>query len=145
MIPGIGGAFVEDRSQTLRLKVPADFAELCRSRMTTAEAALTRFMGDACDLESTRALPRADAISRSSDESAKAARRWLDVALPEVEVLQESSSDFGFEETDLDMLATELDELIDAVHAFVEAGGDAQALARELGERTPAAGSGGIG
>lgn len=138
VIPGIGGAYVEDGSQPLQLQVPAEFAELCRGRMTTAEAALTRFMGDACDLDSTRALPRADGLNCGSHEAVEAARHWVDVALPEADPLPEPSGDFGFDEPDEDPLGAGLDALIDAVHAYVDAGGDAQALAQELGARTAA-------
>lgn len=75
-------------------------------------------------------------MNRGSHEAVEAARHWVDVALPEADSLPEPSVGFGFDELEEDPRGADLDALIDAVHAFVDAGGDAHALAQELGART---------
>lgn len=74
IVPGAGGAFVEDETEPVQIAVPPEFFDLCSRYQLTPEAALRGFIADACDLVNYVKEPRGDHYcSNGSDERMMAA------------------------------------------------------------------------
>lgn len=69
IIPGEGGAFLEDQTSEVTLRVPLEFLEECNRYNISPEEALTGFVADVIGAVSYKSCPRADGLqSNGSDE-----------------------------------------------------------------------------
>ena len=80
IIPGEDGRFVSDNTEKHLFAIPFEFIELA-TRMKTDPATLLKiFIADACNLQSTPELPRADGFSGRGTEALRKARDYLRTA-----------------------------------------------------------------
>lgn len=77
IIPGESGHFVSDSTEKYLLAVPFEFIELATRMKTDPTMLLKHFIADACHLQSTPELPRADGFSSRGNEAVKKARDYL--------------------------------------------------------------------
>jgi hypothetical protein len=96
---------------------------------------LVKFAADACSLLSQADEPRADRLERHSPEAVAAAQTWVSTALGEFSA-EPACPGPSFAEQDFEQVNDGMDALLDAVHAYVDAGGDVDALRQELVQRT---------
>ncbi len=77
IIPGDAGRFVSDNTEKHVLAIPFEFIELATRMKTDPESILKHFIADACHLQSTPELPRADGFSSRGTESTRKAHDYL--------------------------------------------------------------------
>ncbi len=79
-VPGKGGWFVEDCTEDVTIKMPAEFLELCESRGITPEQALQGFIADVCGLVNAVDHPREDGFSSNGSDERNMASDYFDRA-----------------------------------------------------------------
>ncbi len=77
IIPGEAGRFVSDNTENHPVPIPFEFIELATRMKTDPVSILKNFMADACRLQSSPELPRADGLSSRGAETEKKARDYL--------------------------------------------------------------------
>lgn len=77
IIPGESGRFVSDSTEKYQLAVPFEFIELATRMKTDPVTLLKQFIADACHLQSSPELPRADGFSSRGNEAVRKARDYL--------------------------------------------------------------------
>ena len=77
VIPGEGGRFVSDSTARHAVAIPFEFIELATRMKTDPVSILKLFIADACHLQSTPELPRADGFSSRGTESSRKAHDHL--------------------------------------------------------------------
>lgn len=79
-IPGEGGRYIEDQTDSVEINVPPEFTALCASRGITVETALRGFIADVCGLQNYVNNPREDGFSSNGSDERMYAGQWFDRA-----------------------------------------------------------------
>lgn len=77
LVPGKDGLFVRDQTDAITLRIPPEFAALCRDFGLTAVDVLRGFIADVAALQNYFALPRADGYSSNGSDERGLAQQWL--------------------------------------------------------------------
>lgn len=82
-IPGKDGRFIADETESVELRVPPEFVQLCAERGLAPELVLRGFIADVCRLQSYVVNPREDGFSSNGSDERMLAEQWFDRAYPD--------------------------------------------------------------
>lgn len=77
ILPGVGGAFVEDETESFRVRVPPEFISVAARYRVNVARLLRAFVADACGIEPRPGVPRADSYSKTNSAAHAAAGAYL--------------------------------------------------------------------
>lgn len=125
LTPGEAGAFVEDQSESVTLRVPAEFVWECKRYGMSPAEMLQGFACDAAGVMNYNVRPRADGFSSNGSDERDMADEWMHRAyagrMVDVDALEAEEERQEEERADRDEVGYMLDE-------WISAGGDKDTL-----------------
>jgi hypothetical protein len=77
IVPGKDGSLVKQDTETLALKIPREFVELCRTGQLLPETVLRGFVADLCALQNWVHCPREDNYSSNGSDERRMAQDYF--------------------------------------------------------------------
>jgi hypothetical protein len=116
LIPGDEGRFISDETIAITIRVPPEFARVCRSVQRSPEEVLHGFVADLADISNYVSHPRADGFCSNGSDERMYAEQWLDRAYGmdrvDVYALEADDAERIERQCDYDDLAALLDEYV---------------------------------
>jgi hypothetical protein len=134
IIPGKGGRYIDDKTETVTVRVPPEFVRECQRVQLTPQQLLEGFIGDAAGIQNFVECPRADGFGSNGSDEREMADAWIQraygmnaVDLDALEAEREDREQREMEREDFGGLLEEFidsggqaDELFKAVQALVD-------------------------
>jgi len=83
ILPGVQGAFVDDETETFKVRVPPEFVTVAALHRVPVSKLLHAFVADACGIAQAPGVPRADGYQQTSTGAHSAALGYLAAAFGE--------------------------------------------------------------